>query len=134
MQFSSPFSNYQANITSVLLVSVIPLALAIGVAADTMNAADVETLLQRAADASVTASGTDNLPDDEKINMLVKTTLSQLGALDSLKAISKIECGDTKDGRFFVRIQGMVDTQFMMLVGISSMNVRAYSEVRRVGN
>ncbi len=134
MQFTSRFMWLQANAASVLLASVIPLVLAIGIAADTMDAADVETLLQRAADASVKGGESANLSDDASIKVLVKTNLSELGALDDLKAISKIEYGDTKDGRFFVRIQGVVDTRFMILVGISRMNVMAYSEMRKVGN
>lgn len=66
--------------------------------------------------------------------MLVKTYLGQLGALDRLKTISKIDYGNTKEGRFFIRIQGVVDTQYMLLVGISSMTVSAYSEIRKTGN
>ncbi len=134
MQFYSPFVSNLEFVAAIFLLSAIPFGLVVGVAADTMRAADVETLLQRAADASVIAAEPVTLPSDNGPDVLVKNYLSDFGALDGLKTISKIERGATKDGHFFVRVQGEVDTRFLDLLGISRMNVMAYSEMRQRGN
>ena len=134
MHFYSPFASNLEFVAAIFLLSAIPFGLVVGVAADTMRAADVETLLQRAADASVMAAEPVRLPSDDGPDVLVKTYLSDFGALDGLKTISKIERGATKDGHFFVRVQGQVDTRFLDVLGISKMNVMAYSEMRQRGN
>lgn len=134
VQFYSPFVSYLEFMAAFFLLSVLPLGLVIGAAADTMRAAEVETLLQRAADASVIAGAPVTLPSDDGPDVLVKNYLSDFGALDGLKTISKIERGATKDGHVFVRVQGEVDTRFLDLLGISRMNVMAYSEMRKRGN
>jgi len=118
-----------ANVTIILSLAAIPLLLAAGAAMDIMRATDVQTLLQSAADAAVIAGGTDDKASEVQIDKTVKNYLAQNGALDVLKSISKIEHGKTKDDHFFVRIQGTIDTSFMVLAGIQTMNVGAYSEM-----
>ena len=134
VQFYSPFAGNFEFVAAIFMLSAIPFGLLVGVAADTMRAADVETLLQRAADASVMAAEPVTLPCDDDPDGLVKTYLSNFGALDGLTTISKIERGATRDGHFFVRVQGKVETRFLDLLGVSRINVMAYSEMRQRGN
>ena len=129
MHFKRFWKNSAGNITVMLAISAVPLLLGAGAAMDTLRAMNMQTILQAAADAAAIAGGTDDKASAAQVDKTVNTYLEQNGTLGALNTIPKIEHGKTQDGHFFVRIQGTINTSFMVLAGIDTMQVGAYSEI-----
>lgn len=129
MLFKRFWKNSTGNITIMLALSAIPLLLGVGAAIDTLRVINTQTELQAAADAAAVAGGTNDKATDKQVEATVSAYLGQNGGLSSLNSIPQIEHGKTKDGHFFVSVHGTIATSFMVLAGIDSMEVNAYSEM-----
>jgi Flp pilus assembly protein TadG len=136
MKLKRFLNNSDGGLAVMFSLALVPLMVAAGVAMDMSRKAATDTLLQGATDAAAFAGASaknswgSGAAADAKVEQLVKDYLASNGANDALNSISTIDAGlDPKTGMFAVRMTGKIDTTFMSLVGFSTMDVGAYSEV-----
>ena len=130
MQFLRFVKNRAGNVGMILALSAIPLVLAVGAAIDIMRQVDTNTLLQGAADAAVLAGVINKDTSDAAVTQTVANYLQTNGANRVLQNTIVTGHGFTtdQDHNFYVRVQGRIDTSFMGLAGIQTMDVGAYAE------
>jgi Flp pilus assembly protein TadG len=118
------------NVATMFAIAMVPLALAAGAAMDMSRANHVRTVLQGAADAAALAGATTKNASDSELDAMVHQYLAANNALDVLEHVSDIDQKlDHSKGTFEVEIEGKIRTTFMVVAGITEMDVGAYSEV-----
>jgi Flp pilus assembly protein TadG len=134
MRLSSFLKNTNGNIAVVFSLALVPLLLAAGAGTDILRQNDTQTLLQAAADAAAMAGSSQRTEGDVKTTKTVKDFLTQNEAYAAILTGATIKSGlDKATGNFYVRINGKVNTTFMALAGIPTLEVGAYSEVNLGG-
>ncbi len=130
MKFLQYLKNSSGNVTMMLAFAIVPMALSAGAAIDIMRQNSTQTLLQAAADAAILAGGASKAPTDAQAKQIVLDFVSANGGLDAVKSISNLDVtANTTTGIYTVNIKGQIDTGFMYLAGIPTMNVGAYAEI-----
>ena len=128
-------SDCMGNVTIMLALSVIPIVACAGAAIDMVQTNQTLTVLQGAADAAAIAGGSSHLTDDAKLREVVTNYLTTNGAVAALDYVEQIEPKLDKDKRTFsVLIKGKRKTSLMNIVGINTMDLTAYSEVKLGGD
>jgi Flp pilus assembly protein TadG len=123
------------NVTTMLALSLVPLLISAGAAVDMVQTNYTLTVLQGAADAAAVAGGSSHLTDDAQVRDMVTKYLTTNGAISALDYVDKIEPKlDATNRTFSVLITGKRKTSLMNLVGIDTMDLNAYSEVKLGGN
>jgi Flp pilus assembly protein TadG len=123
-------TNTSGNITLMMGVLIVPILLGIGAAIDFGHANYVRTVLQGAADAAALAAGTSKDKSDAALQATVEQYLLANNADEVVKSITEVKQElDTERGTLTVSVAGTLDTSFMAIAGISSMEVGARSQV-----
>jgi Flp pilus assembly protein TadG len=118
----------------VMAIAAVPLALAVGIAVDTLRANRVQTVLQGAADSAALAGATSQKSAKKDYSKIVKEYLQANGANDALDSVTKIDSKLNKsDNTFTVWVEGKVDSGFMQMAGINDFDVSAKSVVNLGG-
>jgi Flp pilus assembly protein TadG len=125
----------KGNVTIMLALSLVPILISAGAAIDMVQTNQTLTVLQGAADAAAIAGGNANTTDDAALRATVTNYLTTNGAIAALDYVEQIEPKLDKSKRTFsVLIKGKRKTSLMNLVGINTMDVSAYSEVKIGGD
>jgi Flp pilus assembly protein TadG len=126
------FANASGASAIMFAIGAVPIVMAVGAATDILRMNDTQTLLQGATDAAALAGAnfSSSAVDSAKVKQSVHDYLVANGALDILKTVGKLESGfDKSKSKFFVRLNGKIDTTFMSIAGYKTLNVGGYSEV-----
>jgi Flp pilus assembly protein TadG len=117
------------NTAMMFSLALVPLLLAVGSAVDMVRVNRTQAVLQGAADAAALAAGTSNLSNSD-LNDLVTTYMESNGAVAALDLVESIEAKqDKQSGTYSVAIKGKMNTSFMHLVGVNTMDLGATAEV-----
>jgi Flp pilus assembly protein TadG len=130
MSIKSFGADKRGNVAMMFSLAAVPLVLAIGAATDILRMNNTQTLLQGATDAAALAGASAHGLGASVMNQTAADSLKANGAIDAVQTITIQDSGIEKGtGRFHVNFRGTVDTTFMALAGISTLDVGAYSEV-----
>ncbi len=111
-------------------LAAVPLLLAVGVATDMVRVNQVRTVLQGAVDTASLAGGTSKEKTDAELQLVVEQYLEANHASEVLEYVSSIDqTMDMSKGTFTVSVDGKIPTTFMVLAGITEINVGAKSTV-----
>ncbi|MDE2385409.1 MAG: VWA domain-containing protein [Alphaproteobacteria bacterium] len=122
--------NTRGNLAITFALAAIPLVLGAGAAVDLMRQANANTLLQAATDAAALAGAASHSNSNEQVAKIANTYIAANDAYGVISSLSDVAVtSDTKAGVYSVRLTAKLNTSFMAIGGISSMNVGAYSEV-----
>jgi Putative Flp pilus-assembly TadE/G-like len=124
------FRNSCGNMGVMFAVSAIPLMVVAGSAVDFIRSRQAQTVLQAAADAAALGGGSSSKLSDSELREIVDGYVMNNGAPGAVDLITEvISKKDSATGSFSVRVRGKLDSGFMYLVGIDSMDIMGYSEV-----
>jgi Flp pilus assembly protein TadG len=127
--------NTTGNTAIMFSLAAVPLMLGAGAAIDMVRANQARTILQAAADAAALAGASSGKTTDVALNKIVKDYVKTNGAEDVLTSVKKVKQSLDKTKRTFtVDIDGKLKTNFMLLGGISEMDISAKAEVNIGGN
>jgi Flp pilus assembly protein TadG len=133
MSNRSFFKNTSGNVAIMLAIAGVPMLLAVGAGTDILRQYNTQTLLQAAVDSAAVAGGSltfSSAPKAEKAKQAVEDYLAQNEAVKGLSSGLTVDSGElAKSSGYFVRVSGKIDTTFMALAGINTLDVGAYSEV-----
>jgi Flp pilus assembly protein TadG len=130
MLFRRFLSNSAGNFSTMLALASVPLLLASGAAIDFSRANHARTVLQAAADAAALGGGSSKDKSDAQLQSLVEQYLDVNNAKAVLEHVSKIEQAlDPEKGTFEVKISGKMKTSFMVIGGITEMDIGVSSQV-----
>lgn len=131
MRISRFLKDTSGNLGMMFAIGAIPLLLAGGAAIDMIRANNTQTILRGAADAAALAGATSGKVDNQAfLNKIVKDYLTANDAIGALKSVSKIsQSVDTGTATFKVQITGKIDTMFMSLADIKTIDIGATAEV-----
>jgi Flp pilus assembly protein TadG len=127
-----PFlKNTCGNVAIMFGLGAIPLLVAVGAAVDMVQFNHVETVLQSAADAAALAAAAANTSSNHAdVSTVVNDYLKANNAFAVLKSVTGVtQTIDSKTGILRVSVKGQYDTNFLSIVGISSMQASASAEV-----
>jgi Mg-chelatase subunit ChlD len=128
-------SDCMGNVATMFALSLVPILICTGAAVDMVQTNHTLTVLQGAADAAAVAGGGSRLASDGQLRDIVAKYLATNGAIGALDYVDKIEHKlDAKKRTFSVLISGKRNTSLMNLVGINTMDLNAYSEVKMGGD
>lgn len=123
------------NVAIVFALSIVPLLLAVGAGVDMVRVNQAQTLLQAAADAAALGGGASSDTSEQKLQQVATKYLDANGADRDFAGVSVRKIKNVSGtGVFSVEVKGAMHTSFMMLAGISTVNVTAISEVKRGSN
>ena len=119
------------NIGITLALALVPLLIAGGVAIDMVRLNNVNTTLQAAADSAALAGATSKqLANSAALTKIVNSFLTENKALSLMSSGVVVDNHiDPSTGAFVVNVKGKVDTAFMKLVGMPTMDVGGMSAV-----
>jgi len=125
------WKNNRGNVGIILALSLAPLLIIVGAAIDMVRANSAEAVLRSAADAAALAGATSgNATDQAALQKIVHDYLIANNAMQTLNYVTDIsQSFDTTSATFKVSITGKIDTSFMALAGIPTIDLRADSEV-----
>jgi Flp pilus assembly protein TadG len=127
----SYFRSTAGNTAIIFSMAAVPLLLASGAAVDMVRANRTQAVLQGAADAAALGGGVSSQSKKE-IEKLVEDYFVANGAPEALDFVEKIEAKQDKmSGTFTVAIKGKINTSFMKLAGIQTLDIGATAEVMR---
>jgi Flp pilus assembly protein TadG len=130
MVFKSFLANKQGNVAMMFSLAAIPMLIATGAAIDMLRMSNTQTLLQASTDAAAIAGANVSKLSPSKTTSLVNEYLTKEGALQAVLPGYTVKSGhDPKTGFFYVKMQGQINTTFMSLIGMATIDVDAYSEV-----
>lgn len=120
------------NVAAIFAIAVVPLLLAVGVAVDMARIYSTHTLLQGAADAAALGGGASSSTSDGQLETIASQYLDANGADRNFTDVSVRKIKNNKgSGVFSVEVKGTMKTSLMALAGLSTVDVRAISEVKR---
>ncbi len=124
--------NTTANTAIIFSLAAIPMLLVAGAAVDMVRANRTSAILQGAADAAALAGGVSGFNSKSQLETLVQDYLAANGAQGALASVDAIVVDqDKKSGVLSVRIDGKIQTSFMKLAGIGTLDIGASAEVMR---
>jgi Flp pilus assembly protein TadG len=122
--------NKQGNVAIMFSLAVVPMLLAIGAATDILRVNNAQTILQGATDAAAIAGANISKITPSLTNSTVNEYLAKDNAIATVNpGYTVTAAADPQTGLFSVRLQGQINTTFMSLVGINTLDVGAYAEV-----
>jgi Flp pilus assembly protein TadG len=134
MLMSGFLKNTSGNVAIMLSLAAVPILLAAGAGIDILRQNDTQTLLQAATDSAAIAGAGFAQTDIGKAKTAVENYLAQNDAYSAIASSTVVETAiDKTSGDFHVRLTGKINTTFMALVGIATLDVGAYSEVSAGG-
>jgi Flp pilus assembly protein TadG len=133
------FSRFKAdclgNVSMMLALAVVPLCIGAGAAIDFVQVSNSQTILQGAADAAALAGASSRKTNAAELKKIVDDYLAANGANDTLSQVdSVIPVLDPVKKTFSVEIKGKRNTSLMHLVGVDTINLGAYSEIKLGGD
>ena len=124
------WKNSNGNISIMLGLAMVPLMLGAGAAIDFGRASYARTVLQGAADAAAIAGATSKDKSTSKLQTIVEQYLAANHAEQAVKYVTRIEQSvDSDTGTFNVLVEGTMQTTFMAVAGIKTMDVGVRSQV-----
>ncbi len=129
--FANLLRNTSGNTTVLFALAAVPLLLVGASAIDMVHANRTQAVLQGAADAAALAGGVSDVSEGDA-KKLVEDFVIANGAQNALDSDFDVKITDDKNtGSFQVKISGKINTSFMKLAGISTMDIDAMAEVMR---
>jgi Flp pilus assembly protein TadG len=133
MSARSFLKNSGGNVAMMLAMSAVPMFLAVGAGTDILRQYNTQTLLQTAVDAAAIAGGSLTFSGVNKAAKARQAVTDYLSANEAVKGLASgisVDSGKLGKGSgYYVRLAGKIDTTFMALAGINTLDVGAYSEV-----
>jgi hypothetical protein len=125
----------RGNVAITFSLAAVPMMIGVGAALDMVNANRVETLMQGAADAAALGGELSDSTDEKVLRQIAIDYLNANGVANAVNTVTSIETGrDPSTGAFGVTVKGKIPTRFMLLAGISEIEVGAFAEAERGGN
>jgi Flp pilus assembly protein TadG len=122
--------NISGNVAITFSLALVPVLVATGSAVDMIRANVLRTTLQTAADAAALAGGASSKMTDGAMTTFAKDFLEANGAGDAASKVKATKITkDQKTGNFIVQIDAALETSFMAVAGIRTMDIRVKSEV-----
>jgi uncharacterized protein YegL len=117
------------NVGIVLGLSIFPLLLATGSAVDMIRANNTRAILQGAADSAAVAGAVSKDQSADGLRQVVEHYLEVNNAMDALQFVTNVSQDlDMGQGTFTVRISGKINTAFMGIAGMPTLDVGAMSQ------
>jgi Flp pilus assembly protein TadG len=124
------FRSQSGNVSIMLALAVVPLILAAGAAVDMVRANYTRTVLQGAADAAALGGSTSKDQSAAVLSKVVEDYLRANRAMDVLQYVTNVsEDLNMAQGTLTVKVAGQINTSFMSLAGIPTIDVGATSQV-----
>lgn len=122
------------NVTVIFAIAIIPLLLAAGVAVDMLRINQVKVMLQAAADAAALGGGASSRPTEAEVVQIAQSYIDRSNTAEVVSELKDTQIiNDTANGKFTVKLTGVMPTSFMRLAGVSSVDVSVMSEVVKGG-
>ncbi|MFN0190779.1 MAG: pilus assembly protein TadG-related protein [Aestuariivirga sp.] len=133
-RFRQFMTDCRGNVAITFSLAAVPMMIGVGAALDMVNANRVETLLQGAADAAALGGELSDSTDETKLREIAVNYLNANGVANAVSTITSITTGrNPSSGAFGVTVKGKIPTRFMLLAGITEIEVGAYAEAERGG-
>ena len=118
------------NIGLILGLSIVPMMLGIGAAVDMVRANNTRAILQGAADSAALAGSTSKDQSPAALAQVVHDYLEVNKAMDALQYVTNVSQDlNIGQGTFTVKVEGQINTSFMGVAGIPTIDVGASSQV-----
>lgn len=129
-----PFFSDRAGTTAILFgLTLVPVMLAVGVAADYGRAARLRSSLQAAADAAVLSAGSrTKLTQSDRAAIAQRVVAANMVGKVAGASINVTEV-EPANGVFQVKVNATLDTAVMKIAHVDTMSVSVSSEARNVG-
>ena len=130
--FRSLLKSDGGNAAIIFSLAIVPLLLAVGAGIDMVRANWARTVLQAAADAAVLAEGSSEKAVAVDLKNIADSYILANGADSAVRSLEVADAlADADGGVFQIHLTGKINTSFMALAGIGTLDVEAYSEARR---
>jgi hypothetical protein len=125
----------RGNVAITFSLAAVPMMIGVGAALDMVNANRVETLMQGAADAAALGGELSEKTNEDELRQIAIDYLTTNGVQNAVNTVTSIETGrNPSTGAFGVTVKGKIPTRFMLLAGITEIEVGAFAEAERGGN
>jgi Flp pilus assembly protein TadG len=125
----------RGNVAITFSLAAVPMMIGVGAALDMVNANRIETLMQGAADAAALGGELSGKTNENELRQIAIDYLTTNGVQDAVNTITSIETTrNPSTGAFGVTVKGKIPTRFMLLAGITEIEVGAFAEAERGSN
>lgn len=120
------------NVAIVFSLAVVPMMLAAGAGIDMIRSNQARTVLQAAADAAALAGGSSDKTNEAELVKIAKGFIDASGVAQDVGSLELVKIKNNNGtGAFTVSLKAKVKTSFMSLAGVKTLDIDAFSEVKR---